>query len=134
MKLGDTYNVHFSVTDAVFNGFRSTFKQENPFHTDDAVCIERGYKAKIMPGNMLSGFVSEFVGEHLPLKDVLFHTLNINFLLPVYLYDELDLFAEIVYCSESIPVYELKGSFKNQDGKKVAKFTIQLGIIKPASE
>jgi 3-hydroxybutyryl-CoA dehydratase len=132
MKEGDSYKVHFTVGDDVFNGFRTTFKQENPFHTDDAICIERGYRAKIMPGNMQSGFVSEFVGEHLPLKDVLFHSLNISFLLPVYLYDELDLFAEITYYSESIPVYELKGYFKNQDGKKTAKFTIQLGIIKPA--
>ena len=132
MKQGDKFKVPFTVTYDVFYGFRNTFKQENPFHTDDDICRARGYKEKIMPGNMLSGFVSQFVGEHLPLKDVLFHTLNINFLLPVYLNDRLELNTEIVYCSESIPVYEFKGYFRNQDGGKVAKFNIQLGIIKNA--
>jgi acyl dehydratase len=133
MKEGDLFKVHFTVSEDVFKGFRATFKQENPFHTDDAICQERGYREKIMPGNILSGLVSQFVGEHLPLKDVLFHTLTISFLLPVYVNDELELNAEIVYCSESIPVYEFKGYFKNQEGRKVAKFSIQLGIIKPVA-
>ena len=130
MQQGDKFLIKYPVTDELFWGFRNTFKQENPFHTDDEISRSKGYKAKIMPGNLLNGLISNFVGEHLPFKNSLFHALSIKFLYPVYLYDHLEFSAEVVNYSEAVDVYEIKGFFQNQDNKKVAKFTIEIGKIK----
>jgi 3-hydroxybutyryl-CoA dehydratase len=82
-----------------------------------------------MHGNILNGFLSYFVGECLPLKAVLIQTQEIKYLHPVYLNDHLTLHAEISDVFESVNTIEFKYYFENQDKKKVARGTIQIGLL-----
>ena len=68
-------------------------------------------------------------GEGLPMKNVIIHAQTIKFSLPVYLGDELDFQAELEGFYESVHTYEFKFYFKNKAGKKVAKGTIQIGLL-----
>jgi 3-hydroxybutyryl-CoA dehydratase len=129
MQTGQTYQHSFTVSEPVYEGFINVFNDRNLLHTDAEFAVEKGFKGRVMHGNILNGFISYFVGECLPLKNVIIHAQSIKFSLPVYLGDELKFNAEITGVYESVHTYEFKFYFKNKEGKKVAKGEIQIGLL-----
>jgi acyl dehydratase len=129
-KTGDTYQQEFTVSAEVYDGFVSVFKDRNPLHTQDAFAVDKGFRAKVMHGNILNGFLSYFVGECLPTKDVIIHSQEIQFKNPVYLGDALNFKAEVTGFYESVMAVEFKFDFRNVDSKVVAKGKIQIGLLK----
>ena len=83
-----------------------------------------------MHGNILNGFLSFFIGERLPTKDVIIHSQEIQFKNAVYLNDELQFNAEVIGIYESVNAIEFKYSFKNKTAKIVAKGKFQIGVLK----
>ena len=117
------------MTPGVYEGFIAISQDRNPLHTDTEFAQSKGFTGKVMHGNILNSFVSYFVGECLPVKNVIIHSQNIAFSLPVYLNDELAFHAEVAGVYESVNKYEFKFCFKNADGKKVAKGNVQIGLL-----
>lgn len=101
----------------------------NPLHTNESFAQNKGFKERVMYGNILNAFVSYFVGECLPTKDVIIHTQDIAFKLPVYLNDELLFESEIEGIYESVNTIEFKFKFINQNNKVVAKGHVQIGLL-----
>ena len=130
MTEGAKYVHHFKVTRTVYESFIAMSGDRNPLHTNSEFAISKGFKGAVMHGNILNGFVSYFVGECLPVKNVVIHAQSIKYPLPVYMDDELEFNAEISGFYESVNTYEFKFSFKNAEGKKVAKGDIQIGLLK----
>lgn len=129
MQKGDRFNKDFLVSDAVYQQFIQLFDDKNPLHTDSGFAQSKGFADKVMHGNILNGFVSYFVGEMLPIKNVIIQTQEIKFSLPVYANQTLKFVAEIVEIYESVNAVEIKYQFENPQGKKVAKGKVQIGII-----
>jgi 3-hydroxybutyryl-CoA dehydratase len=127
---GDTFAQSFTVSEPTYNGFVELFKDRNPLHTDTDFAAAKGFKSKVMHGNILNGFLSFFIGECLPTKDVIIHAQEIQFKNPVYLGDELQFKAVIEGFYESVGVVEFKFDFRNADAKVVAKGKIQIGLLK----
>lgn len=127
-KVGDKFVEEFTVSDAVYEGFVAIFKDENPLHTNDEFAIAKGFKGKVMHGNILNGFLSYFIGECLSTKDVIIHSQEIQFKNAVYLLDTLTFNAEVIGFYESVNAVEFKFSFK-RDATMMAKGKIQIGII-----
>ena len=129
-NLNDKFEKKFIVSDKIYEGFILIFEDKNPLHTNEKFAIELGFKEKVMHGNILNGFLSNFIGECLPTKDVIIHTQEIQFKNPVYLNDEISFQAIVSDIIESVNVVQFKYSFKNNDSKIVAKGKIQIGILK----
>jgi 3-hydroxybutyryl-CoA dehydratase len=129
-NLGDVFEEVFRVTDEAYLGFIQTFKDKNPLHTDEKFAIDKGFKGKVMHGNILNGFLSYFIGECLPTKNVIIHSQEIKFKNAVYLNDELQFKALITGVYESVNAIEFKYDFKNAEAKVVAKGIIQIGEFK----
>ena len=129
-KAGDIYNQTFTVTNERYSGFIEIFEDKNPLHTNNEFAIGFGFKGKVMHGNILNGFLSYFIGECLPTKDVIIHSQEIQFKNPVYLNDELQFKATILDVYESVNKVEFKFEFRNVEAKVVAKGKIQIGILK----
>ncbi|WP_214072348.1 MaoC/PaaZ C-terminal domain-containing protein [Mucilaginibacter sp. dw_454] len=128
-KNGDSFDRKFLVTETVYNGFIATFKDTNPLHTDEAFAIAHGFEGRVMHGNILNGFLSYFIGECLPDKNVIILSQEIQFKKPVYLHDELLFNAQITNVSEAVKAVEFKFTFKNPAGKVVSKGQIQIGLL-----
>jgi 3-hydroxybutyryl-CoA dehydratase len=128
MQQGDVFTQEFTVTDNVYNSFIQAFNDRNPLHTQEEVAQAKGFKGKVMHGNILNGFLSYFIGECLPLKDVIIHSQSISFHKPVYLNDTVTLKAEITDYSEAVKMVAFTFQFLNQEGIKVAKGKIQIGL------
>ncbi len=130
LNQGDTFKEDFIVSDEVYNRFIDLFNDKNPLHTDEQFATEQGFQGRVMHGNILNGFLSYFVGECLPLKEVIIHSQEIQFKNAVYLNDKLHFDATVSEVYESVNTVEFKFIFKNSDSKIVSKGKIQIGLLK----
>ena len=128
-KLGNTFEKKFIVSNETYKCFIQLFKDENPLHTNDQFAINHGFKGKVMHGNILNGFISYFIGECLPTKNIIIHTQEIQYKNAVYLNDELQFTAVIIGIYESVNAIEFKYDFKNTDAKIIAKGKFQIGLL-----
>ena len=129
LKEGDKFGRQFVVTEKIYNGFMDLFEDRNPLHTDEAFAVQKGFPGRVMHGNILSGFLSYFIGECLPGKNVIIHSQEIMFKQPVYLDDELAFLATVSGIFESVKAVEFSFSFTNRMNKTVAKGKIQIGYL-----
>jgi 3-hydroxybutyryl-CoA dehydratase len=128
MNKGDVFTQSFQVSTEIYEGFKLLFNDLNPLHTNEEFAKGKGFTGKVMHGNILNGFLSYFIGECLPTKNVIIQTQEIKFLRPVYENDKLTLHAEIEEVFESVNTIEFKYYFENQNKIKVARGKIQIGL------
>ncbi|MBL7933741.1 MAG: hypothetical protein JNL60_17695 [Bacteroidia bacterium] len=127
-KEGQNFEKMYTVTETVYEAFIRVFGDNNPLHSDLSFAKSFGFKNKVMHGNILNGFLSHFVGECLPIKNVIIHSQEIHFKKPVYMGDILNFEAQVKEIHESVNAVELDFRFKNND-QVVAKGKIQIGIL-----
>jgi 3-hydroxybutyryl-CoA dehydratase len=130
LELGNQFHQEFIVSESIHQGFVALFRDENPLHTNQDFAVTKGFQGKVMHGNILNGFLSYFIGECLPTKDVIIHSQEIQFKNAVYVDDVLAFKAEIIGVYESVNAIEFKFDFKNTAAKVVAKGKIQIGVLK----
>ena len=128
-KLNDTFIRTFTIDDGVYEGFMQTFNDRNPLHTNEQFAIKHGFKGRVMHGNILNGFLSYFIGECLPDKNVIIHSQQIQFKNAVYLYDKLFFEATITGVFESVNTIEFKFAFRNGESKIISKGQMQIGLL-----
>ena len=129
MKKGDLFEKEFLVNEDIYFGFIKIFKDKNPLHINDKFAKSKGFADKVMFGNILNGFISYFIGECLPTKDVMLLSQEINYKKPVYLNDTLLLKAKVTDVFESVNLVEFKYDFLNQEKIKIAKGKITIKLI-----
>ena len=128
-NLNDKYEENFIVSDEVYNGFILIFKDKNPLHTNEKFAVNKGFNGMVMHGNILNGFLSYFIGECLPSKNVIIHTQEIQYKNAVYINDELLFNATVNGIFESVNAVEFKFEFRNADTRIVAKGKFQIGLL-----
>src|SRR5579872_7448002 len=126
MQKGDTYELNYPVTPAIRDGFRDIFKDANPLHTDKGFAREKGFDDAVMYGNILNGFISHFIGEALPVKNVIIHAQQIKFFKPFYCGDELILRAELSESVASVQAFIFNFGFFNRSGLEIARGKVQI--------
>jgi len=120
----------YVVLTRVYNGFLNTFKDRNPLHIQNAYARNKGYKAKVMHGAILNGFISHFVGTVFPGRNSLLHSVNISYKSPTYLHDKLQLKAKVIHKNNSFRVINLDVEIENLSTKMIAaKAQVQVGMI-----
>ncbi len=128
-NINDIYVQQFIVTPEVYHHFQMCSGDYNPLHTDAAFAKDKGFADRVMYGNILNAFISCFVGEKLPTKDVIIHSQEIAFKNPIYMNDVLDFEAKVSGVFESVHAVEFKYKFIKADGKVAAKGLIQIGLL-----
>ena len=129
MNEGDIFKNKFKISKNIYDGFIKLFDDKNPLHTDEVFAQSKGFKSRVMHGNILGGFLSYFIGECLSTKNVIIHSQEIKYFKPVYLNELVSLNAEIIGIYKSVNVIEFKFYFENEESNKIAKGKIQIGII-----
>lgn len=129
-RIGKTYIESFTITNDIYNNFINCSSDRNPLHTNDNYAISKGFREKVMHGNILNALLSYFVGECLEIKNVLIQSQNINFSRPFFLKNTLRLEATIENIYDSVKTIEFKYKFFNDaNNEKVAYGKIFISII-----
>jgi len=129
MNEGQEFEQTFKITNAIFDGFTELFQDRNPMHMDRDFANRHGFTDRVVYGNVLNGFLSYFIGECLPVKNVVILAQTIKFNKPVYSGDTLAFKAIVDNYSEAFRVIDFKFEFVNQHNQKVSKGTIQIKQI-----
>ncbi|HEY5591029.1 MAG TPA: MaoC/PaaZ C-terminal domain-containing protein [Paludibacter sp.] len=129
-KLNETYKHEFQVTQEVYLSFQKCSNDWNPLHTDELFAKSKGFPDKVMYGNILNAFVSYFIGECLPTKNVIIQSQEIAFKNPVFMNEKLSFEARVSGIYESVNTVEFKYKFIKFDGVLAAKGLIQIGLLR----
>jgi acyl dehydratase len=127
--IGQQFNEVFLLTEHIYKSFQECSKDMNPLHTDNAFAKSQGFHDRVMYGNILNVFISYFIGECLPVKNVIIHSQNINYKNPVYLNDTLRLEVIVIEIHESVNVIVFKFKYFNQHYEFIANGKIQIGVL-----
>lgn len=129
MKKGDKFKNNFKVSRKIYDEFKMLSNDKNPLHTNRAFAKKYGFSGKVMHGNILGAFISYFVGEMLPAKNVVLLSQELNFLNPVYLNNTLSFEATVVDFYKSVSVYEFKLTFKKKGEKIIASGKVRIKVL-----
>src|SRR4030095_5652626 len=104
---GDQFEVDYQVTQKIYEGFIELFDDHNPLHIDAEYAKTKRFSGRVMHGAILNGFLSNLIGERLPIKNVIVLSYKIAFTKPVYLEDKLKLIATVADVFESVGAVDL---------------------------
>ena len=128
-SVDDTFDQQFKISEELVSDFVKLSNDRNPLHTIDKFAIDKGFKSMVVQGNLQNCFISYFIGECLPSKNVMILSQTINYKKPVYINDILFLKVKIIGIFESVDLIEFDFNFTNQLDKIVSKGIIKIKLI-----
>jgi acyl dehydratase len=128
-QLSQSFSCHFDVNQDVYDLFLKLSNDCNHMHVSDDYAQQYGFESKIMHGNILNAFISYFVGECLPIKNVIIQSQSIDFKKPIYMNTKIQLLATVDSIVESVNVVIFKFNFQNNQNVVIAKGKIQIGLL-----
>lgn len=126
---GMVFRHTLKITDEVMRIFADISGDYNKLHTDAEFSRNKGYKDRVVYGNILGLLISTLVGMKLDTENVMIISESIDFKKPVYVNDTIELFAEAVNISQAVSVVDFNLSFRNQDKARVGKGKLQIKVF-----
>lgn len=128
ISLGQSEEFQVTVTKEMFDDFLSITGDVNPMHTDENYAQKNGYGGVILYGMCTASLYSTLVGVYLPGKYCLFHKCDVEWPKPVYLGDVLKIKGTVKEIDEKTKRLLIYGEIRNQDGLKVSRAKLLVGI------
>ena len=101
----------------------------NPLHTDEEFARGKGFKDRVVYGLLTTSFLSTLAGVYLPGERSLIREVDVKMKKPVFVGDVLTVTGEVESIREELGFFVMKVSIVNQNGDKVMRGTMQMGII-----
>ena len=119
----------YRIDEPVYRALVEAFGDESPLHIDDEYARHSGFERRVMHGAILQGFLSNFVGMHLPGKQSLILSVSLNYHQPSYFGDEIILTARVRQKTEMGRAVVLDVKFRNAaTDTLVASGRAQIGL------
>ncbi|MCR5627418.1 MAG: MaoC family dehydratase [Lachnospiraceae bacterium] len=129
ISVGQTESFTVRLTDKEMDAFREITGDINPLHKDDAYAAEKGHKSRVAFGMLTASYLSTLAGVYMPGERSLIQSVEIKFSQPVYPGDELTVSGEVTEKNDTFNLIKVKVSVRNQEGKKVLKGSMQIGVM-----
>lgn len=106
----------------------------NPLHNDTTFAKGKGFNNKVVYGMLTASFYSTLVGVFIPGKNSLIHSIEIKFLKPVFIGDDLNIKGTVVEKNDTFKTVVIKSIISRNKGggynlEKVSKSIIKVGIL-----
>ena len=129
IKIGQTINFEYELNQEKMEMFKKITGDENPLHNNLEYAMDAGYPEKVVYGMLTSAILSTLAGMYLPGEYSLIHSVEINFIKPVYLSKcPLIVEAKVSEIDDRFKIFKLKYTIKDQEGTKVSKGSMQIGF------
>lgn len=130
INIGMQESFNVTITEEMQKAFLDMSGDNNPMHLTDEYANQFGYEHKLVYGMLTASMYSRLVGVHLPGEYCLFQQCDTTFNAPVYVGDELTVVGEVVEKHDVFKRIKIKAYVKNQNGKKVSRATLLVGVSK----
>ena len=130
LKIGqsETLGEGINVTVEMLQAFKNLSGDVSPCHVDEEFATSKGFKGQVVYGMLSASFYSTLVGVFLPGKYALFQKADIDFSKPVYVGDTLTVSGKITEMSEAVRQITIKAEIRNQNGERVSKARLEVGL------
>jgi len=130
IKIGLNHSFEARVSSEEMDKFLDISGDNNPMHIDSTYAKSKGMKDRVVYGMLSSSFYSTLVGVYLPGKFALLHSIDLQFLKPVFIGDVLTVYGEVSRINETFRQIEVKAYMLNQNMIKISRAKIKTGLIK----
>ena len=123
-------NESFSIliTEYMLDSFKEITGDINPLHCDTGYAKRIGYPRRVVYGMLTSSLLSTLAGVYLPGKYSLIHQVEVKFVKPVYVGDNLTVTGRIVDLNDTVQQLKMDVNIKNQAEAKVLRGIMKVGI------
>ncbi len=128
LTIGLSNSFTVNITEEMMDKFADITGDISPIHMNKEYAISKGFPSRVCHGMLFGSMFSTLCGVYLPGENCLLHSVSTKFSLPVFPGDTLEVSGEIKELNETFKTAVVKGFIKNQNGKKVCKAEIQLGV------
>lgn len=129
LSIGMKESFSREVTASMVEDFCRMTGDVNPLHTDEDFARGKGFKDRVVYGLLTTSFLSTLAGVYLPGERSLIREVDVKMKKPVFVGDILTVTGEVENIREELGFFVMKVSIVNQNGDKVMRGTMQMGII-----
>lgn len=129
IEIGLTESFSVTVTEEMQDSFRAMTGDINPLHSSEEFAKAKGYDGIVVFGMLTASLYSTLAGVYLPGEKSLVHSCETKFMKPVYIGDTLTVEGKVDEKNDTYGLIRIKAVIKNQNGVKVSKASIQVGLI-----
>ena len=129
LLVGHEESFAVTITDEMMREFKHISGDINPLHNDSEYAKESGHPDCVVYGMLTASFMSTLAGVYLPGKYSLIHTVESEFVKPVYVGDLLNIKGTVTQKDDNFKVIWLKVVMTNQSGKKVCRGKMRIGFL-----
>ncbi len=123
----ETFNV--KITQKLMDNFFKLTGDCNPLHRDLDYAKSVGFDKNVVYGMLTASFLSTLAGVYLPGKYSLIHTIETDFVKPVFVGDTLTVKGIVKEKNDDFKVFWLKVDVFNQNGQKVVRGKMRIGFM-----
>lgn len=128
LHLGLKHGFPAVFSEEMMEHFAALSGDENPLHVNRAYALAAGFPGPVVFGMMTSALYSKLVGVYLPGKYALLQGIDIDFNLPCYVGEHVDVEGEVSFLSDAFKRLEVKASIRSVDRKLISKAKIRVGF------
>ena len=128
LQVGQTETFAVTVTDGMMDAFRLLSGDVNPLHCDPVFAKTCGYPGVVCYGLLTGALLSRLAGVHLPGKNSLIHSVEIEFPAPVFVGDALTVTGVVKEKDERFRTIGVKAVVVNGEGRKVCRGKLRIGF------
>lgn len=128
LEVGMKESFTVTVTAEMMEAFRNLSGDVNPLHCDESYAVSAGFPGRVVYGMLTASFYSTMAGVYLPGESAILQGVDSKFRSPVYIGDTLTVTGKVAEKNDTFRMITVKAEITNQDGKKVSKATIQVGV------
>ena len=129
VKVGMKESFKVNITDSMLHTFGGITGDINPLHNDSKFAKQHGFNERVVYGMLTASFLSTLAGVYIPGEKSLIHSVEIKFVRPVFVGDELLIEGTIEEMNDSVRQIVIKVVITNQFNNKVSRGRMKVGFL-----
>ena len=129
ITVGQEESFSATITEKMLDSFKEITGDINPMHNDQEYARQKGFAGRICYGMLTAAFLSTLAGVYLPGEHSLIHTVETEFVKPVFIGDELKITGVVTEKNDLFKAIWLKVVITNQNNKKVCRAKMRIGVL-----
>lgn len=128
--VGQVEEFVFDITKEKMKQFLNITGDTNPLHNDIVYANEKGYKDVVVYGLLTTSALSTLAGVYLPGKYSLIHSVEINYVKPVFIESSpLTIKGEVISKDDRFSRITVKVYIFDKNNIKVCRGVMQIGVL-----
>lgn len=129
LSVGMTETFRTTISEEMLHAFLRTTGDINPLHGDSEYAKSLGYSDKVAYGMLTASFLSTLAGVYIPGERSLIQSVEVKFVAPVYIGDELTIRGTIEELNDTVKQIGLKVTICNQNQNKILRGKMKIGVL-----